>query len=190
MNARARLKAITGAVSGRRWLCASAAVTLALVVGPGAAVAAEHGSGAPACPIVQQPVPGATVQVPAQAGPAGYPGATGEVDTGVCVRRSVTVTATGAIDIGGNAHGPQGDTTTAAGPGFPLQGVPRWSLIGRLGNGPWQYIGAGPTRLVGHGELYLAVNDDFLSDNSGSFTANISQCGCGAPWAALDGLAG
>lgn len=192
MDARTRLKAIAGAVSERRWLCACAAMTLALVVGPGSAVAAERGSGGPVCPIMQQTVPSATVQVPAKAGPTGFPGATGEVDTGVCVRRSVTVTATGAIGIDGTqvTYGPQGATTTTAGPGFPLQGVPKWSLIGRIGNGPWQYIGAGPTTLVGRGELYLAVNDDFLSDNSRSFMANISQCGCGDHfWSAMDALA-
>ncbi|MFJ8019528.1 hypothetical protein [Streptomyces sp. NPDC096311] len=108
------------------------------------------------------------------------------------MRRSVTVTATRAIGIDGTqvTYGPQGDTTTTAGPGFPLQGVPKWSLIGRIGNGPWQYIGVGPTTLVSRGELYLAVNDDFLSDNSGSFMANISLCGCGDHfWSAMDALA-
>ncbi|MEV6022222.1 hypothetical protein [Streptomyces sp. NPDC052036] len=145
-------------------------------------MAAEQGTGVPACPIFQQHA--RTVQVPAVAGPHGFPNATGEIDTGVCVREAVRLTATGLIAITSNGtptFGPGGDPTRLAGQGFPLQGVPSWSLIGRIGNGPWQYIGTGPTTLVGRGELFLAVNDDFYSDNSGFFTATVTRCTCAAP---------
>lgn len=180
MKARTLLTAIAGAVISRRWVCVPAAMALALVLGPGAAVAAGHDSPAPVCPVVQRPLQSITVPVPATAGPTVFPGATGPADTGVCVRRAVQVTATRTIGTGGGtAVGPDGDTTTLADSRYPLPGVPRWSLIGRIGNGPWRYIGAGPTALVGNGELYLAVNDDVYGDNDGAFTTAVSRCVCG-----------
>ncbi|MGW1027303.1 hypothetical protein ACWD4J_27035 [Streptomyces sp. NPDC002577] len=181
MNARTLLKTVTRAAAHRGWLCAPAAMALALAVGPGSAVAAEHRAGVAVCPITQFPAPSTTAQVPATAGPTGIPGATGVIDTGVCVRSAVKITATGTIAVrnGGTTESPWGDSTELAGSDFPLPDVPAWSLIARIGNGPWHYIGAGPTTLVGSGELYLAVNDNFNSDNSGSFTATITPCVCG-----------
>ncbi|MGW2744381.1 hypothetical protein [Streptomyces sp. NPDC001450] len=193
MNARSLFKAIARAAAHRGRLCAPAAMALALAVGPGSAVAAEHRDGVPACPITQLPAPSTTVQVPATAGPTGIPGATGVIDTGVCVRSAVKITATGTIAIQRNVtttETPWGVSTTLAGSDFPLPGVPAWSLIARIGNGPWHYIGAGPTTLVGTGELYLAVNDNVDSDNSGSFTATITPCVCGDHfWPVSTGLA-
>ncbi|MGW5256892.1 hypothetical protein ACWERW_28715 [Streptomyces sp. NPDC004012] len=187
MKARARLKAIAEVLSRRRWMCAFAATALALVTTPGA-VAAEQGTGVRTCPVIQQHA--RTVHVPGVAGPRGFPSATGEIDTGLCVRHAVRLTATGLIAVTGNGtptFGPGGDPTRLAGQGFPLQGVPSWSLIGRIGNGPWQYIGAGPTTLVGRGELFLAVNDDFFSDNSGFFTATLTRCVHARPFGSFTG---
>ncbi|MFC9629356.1 hypothetical protein ACFTY8_08680 [Streptomyces mirabilis] len=179
MNARTLLKTVARAAAHRGRLCVPAAMALALAVGPGSALAAEHRAGLPACPITLPPVPSTTVQVPATAGPTGIPGATGVIDTGVCVRSAVKITATGTIAINTTrTASPWGDSTQIAGSDFPLPGVPAWSLVARIGNGPWHYIGEGPTTLVGSGELYLAVNDEFNSDNSGSFTATITPCVC------------
>lgn len=181
MNARTLLKTVARAAAHRGRLCVPAAMALTLAVAPGSAAAAGHRTVQSACPITQSSAPSTTVQVPATAGPAGIPGATGVIDTGVCVRSAVKITATGTIAIQRNTtttESPWGISTTLAGSDFPLPGVPAWSLIARIGNGPWHYIGAGPTTLVGSGELYLAVNDNVDSDNSGSFTATITPCVC------------
>lgn len=49
--------------------------------------------------------------------------------------------------------------------------LPALSLVGRVGDGPYQFIGSGPTRLSGTGELLLVANDQVtaFSDNSGSW---------------------
>ncbi|MEU8589000.1 hypothetical protein AB0C59_18655 [Streptomyces sp. NPDC048664] len=164
--------------------CAPAALALGLMVGPGAAVADTPRSAAVACHVAPLPGRALAVGVPATARPLGFPDA-----AGVCARGAVRVTGTGTISIRTDSptvFGPAGDSATTAGQGFPLPGVPAYSLIGRIGNGPWRYIGAGPTTLVGRGRLYLAVNDDYYSDNSGAFTAGVARClpvlplpGCG-----------
>ena len=51
-----------------------------------------------------------------------------------------------------------------------------FALFGRIGpDGPWQFIGEGPTSLTAttHGFLELAMNDDFYGDNGGNITATI-----------------
>ena len=70
----------------------------------------------------------------------------------------------------GNSDTPWGDDWTA-------EGLPCWSLIGRLGNGSPFEIGDGGTfRVLRPGVLYLGVNDqaDAFGDNSGSWTVQIS----------------
>lgn len=118
-------------------------------------------------------VPGATV-----------PGlTTGFVLTG----ESVTVTATGAVCPFGNGYcpGPDGNaawnTTTSAYGGFTLPGAPAWGLVARVGSGPWVHVGSGPTPVTGTGVLQLAVNDDLLVDNRGSFTVTVSYA-CWPGW--------
>ena len=100
---------------------------------------------------------------------------------------SVTLTATGAVCPFGNSFcpGPNGDpsfdTTGIAYGGFPLPGAPAWGLIARVGGGPWVQVGNGPTTLTGTGALALSVNDDYLSDNRGSFTVTVSYS-CWPGW--------
>jgi hypothetical protein len=48
-----------------------------------------------------------------------------------------------------------------------------YSLIARVGAGPWVFVGTGPTVVSGTGQLYLAYNDDFYGDNGGGFLATI-----------------
>ena len=93
---------------------------------------------------------------------------------------TVTITATGAIcPYGGSfCPGPDGDTgwntTGALYGGFPLPGAPAWGLLARIGGGSWIDVGSGPTPITGTGVLEFAVNDDFLSDNAGTFTVTVT----------------
>lgn len=93
---------------------------------------------------------------------------------------SATVTATGAICPYGSSFcpGPNGDagwnTTGILYGGFPLPGAPAWGLLARVGSGPWVQVGSGPTTVAGTGVLEFAVNDDFLADNTGTFTVTVT----------------
>jgi hypothetical protein len=119
-----------------------------------------------------------TTTVTYTVGGSAVPGAS----TGVVLDASTTatVTATGAVCPYGNSFcpGPNGDTswnTTSSSYGsFPLPGGPAWGLVGRVGGGAWVQVGTGPTTLTGTGVLEFAVNDDLLSDNTGSFTVTVT----------------
>ena len=93
---------------------------------------------------------------------------------------SASITATGAIcPYGGSfCPGPNGDagwnTTGILYGGFPLPGAPAWGLVARVGTGPWVQVGSGPTSVAGTGVLEFAVNDDFLADNTGTFTVTVT----------------
>jgi hypothetical protein len=99
----------------------------------------------------------------------------------------VTVTAGGAVCpyLGSSCPGPNGygllDTTQNPYGSFPLPGAPAWGLVGRVGSGPWVQVGSGPTKLSGTGELVFAVNDNYLADNTGSFTVTVSYS-CWPGW--------
>ena len=70
----------------------------------------------------------------------------------------------------GNSDTPWGDDWTA-------EGLPCWSLIGRIGDGSPFEIGDGGTFTVSSpGELYLGVNDqaDAFGDNSGYWTVSVT----------------
>jgi hypothetical protein len=104
---------------------------------------------------------------------------------------TVTLTATGAVCpySGAVCPGPNGnsgyDTNSSAYGGFPAPGAPAWGLVARVGSGAWTHVGSGPTPVSGTGQLQFAVNDDFLGDNSGSFTVTVnanSGSGCTPGW--------
>jgi len=118
---------------------------------------------------------GTMVDVPATAGPADI-GGTGFVDTGVSVQGSASISATGTIDIGyGDVDTPDGATTAdSCSMQCPAPTFTFWSLIARIGDGPWQQVGSGPTTVVGTGEVYLGVDDDGDSDNSGDWSATVT----------------
>ena len=84
--------------------------------------------------------------------------------------QNATVTATDAVCPWGTSlcYGPNGDSSTTAGGGFLLPGVPSWGLVGRVGSGPWVQVGSGPTKLSGSGVLVFAVNDNYYPDNTGT----------------------
>jgi len=58
----------------------------------------------------------------------------------------------------------------------PLPSAPVGALIGRIGSGGWFLVGAGTTVTAdGTGELVLRVNDTFVPDNEGVYTATVSR---------------
>ncbi len=87
----------------------------------------------------------------------------------------VTITASGTANRGSGVEGPDGVPNShcpfyCAGPGLPVG-----SLIGRIGKtGQPFFVGTGPKTASGVGTLYLAYNDGWYQDNSGSFKATIS----------------
>jgi hypothetical protein len=60
---------------------------------------------------------------------------------------------------------------------YPDPSVPVGALIGRVGNGPAFGIGTQtqPLPMPASGRLYLGVNDNELTDNSGSFTVVVTR---------------
>jgi hypothetical protein len=117
-------------------------------------------------------------------GPAAAQG-TAPVSAGLALNAgdSVTITATGGVSWYGDPNnppefaGPNGAASIPWQPAFiaasPTQGI---SLVARIGAGPWQFVGAGPTTLVASvaGDLQFAVNDSFYGDNGGEWIATIS----------------
>ena len=99
----------------------------------------------------------------------------------------VEVSASGTIRYApgrGNTTGPQGIPWGAActrvlhaptGPGgWAAPGINCWSLIGRIGNGRPFFIGAHATfKPPRAGRLFLGINDDYFSDNKGSWHASV-----------------
>jgi hypothetical protein len=84
------------------------------------------------------------------------------------------------FDAGGDGRwrpdrrdGPAGEQNSPSNPNRPIPNRPAGSLIGRVGATSTDYffIGAirGPFRMRSSGRLFLGVNDDVLSDNSGAF---------------------
>jgi hypothetical protein len=107
-------------------------------------------------------------------------------DTGVDLNagEAVSVNASGNISFsrGGQAIGPQGDQPSCAvyrNPRVPYlaRNLRCHSLIGRIGPaGAFFQLGSSTQfRAPVAGRLYLGVNDNFFPDNSGSWTAVISE---------------
>lgn len=114
-------------------------------------------------------VPGA-IRVPANAG---------WVSTGMRVRRGevISFNTSGEIQLSTNASDrarSAGMPRTAA--GAPVPNVNAGGLIGRIGNGAAFAIGdQASVPMPNAGLLYLAVNDDELSDNSGAFVVQLGR---------------
>jgi hypothetical protein len=73
--------------------------------------------------------------------------------------------------------GPEGERNSPSNPNRPLPDRPAAALIGRIGERQdYFFIGAdqGPFRARDSGRLYLGINDDVLTDNSGSLRVTIS----------------
>jgi hypothetical protein len=97
-------------------------------------------------------------------------------DTGIDVRsgQTIYIEAQGQVRWGRDRRdGPAGERNSPANPNRPMPNRNAAALIGKIGNGSSDYffIGdeTGPIRVRGAGRLYLGVNDDVLTDNSGNF---------------------
>jgi hypothetical protein len=94
-------------------------------------------------------------------------------DSGVDVRSGQTIyfEAQGRVRWGRDRQdGPAGERNSPANPGRPMGNRNAAALIGRIGNDMF-FIGdeTGPIRMRSGGRLFLGVNDDVLTDNSGNF---------------------
>jgi hypothetical protein len=111
-----------------------------------------------------------SIRVPANAG---------WVSTGRRVRRgeAIAFNTTGEVQLSDNPS----DRARAAGtprtaPNSPLPSVYAGGLIGRIGNGaPFGIGDQASVQMPGTGVLYLAVNDDERSDNTGAFVVTMSR---------------
>ena len=97
-------------------------------------------------------------------------------DTGIDVRAGQTIyfESTGQVRWGRDRRdGPAGERNSPSNPNRPMPNRNAAALIGRIGNGSNDYffIGdeTGPVRVRSSGRLYLGINDDVLTDNSGNF---------------------
>jgi hypothetical protein len=96
-------------------------------------------------------------------------------DTGIDVRSGQTIffEAQGQVRWGRDRRdGPAGERNSPSNPNRPMGNRNAAALIGRVGSGnDMFFIGddAGPIRMRSSGRLYLGINDDVLTDNSGNF---------------------
>lgn len=94
-------------------------------------------------------------------------------DSGIDVRpgQPIYFMASGEVRWGPNRRdGAEGERNSPRNPGRPLPDRPAAALIGRIGTGnDLFFIGGdqGPIRARSGGRLYLGINDDVLTDNSG-----------------------
>jgi hypothetical protein len=94
-------------------------------------------------------------------------------DAGIEVRAGQTVyfEATGQVRWGKDRRdGPAGERNSPSNPNRPMGNRNAAALIGKIGNDMF-FIGddTGAIRVRNSGRLYLGVNDDVLTDNSGNF---------------------
>ena len=97
-------------------------------------------------------------------------------DTGIDVRSGQTVyfQSTGEVRWGKDRRdGPEGERNSPSNPNRPMGNRSAAALIGKIGGGAGDmfFIGneTGAIRVRGNGRLYLGINDDVLTDNSGNF---------------------
>ena len=94
-------------------------------------------------------------------------------DSGIDVRAGQTIyfEATGQVRWGRDRRdGPAGERNSPSNPNRPMGNRNAAALIGKIGNDMF-FIGdeTGPMRMRSSGRLYLGVNYDVLTDNSGNF---------------------
>ena len=97
-------------------------------------------------------------------------------DAGIDVRSGQTIyfEATGQVRWGRDRRdGPEGEDNSPSNPNRPLPNRPAAALIGKVGSDSTAYffIGEeeGAIRMRSGGRLYLGINDDYITDNSGTF---------------------
>jgi hypothetical protein len=97
-------------------------------------------------------------------------------DSGIDVRAGQTIffEAQGQVRWGRDRRdGPAGERNSPSNPNRPMGNRNAAALIGKIGNtsNDYFFIGdeTGPIRVRSSGRLYLGINDDVLTDNSGNF---------------------
>ena len=100
-------------------------------------------------------------------------------DTGIDVRagQQIYFVSTGEVRWGPNRRdGAAGERNSPFNAGRPLPDRPAAALIGRIGENDRFFIGADtmPFRVRSAGRLYLGINDDVLTDNTGALRVTIS----------------
>ena len=101
-------------------------------------------------------------------------------DTGIDVRagQQIYFSSQGETRWGRDRRdGAEGERNSPLNPGRPLPDRPAAALIGRVGDrNEFFFIGgdSGPFRVRDTGRLYLGINDDVLTDNSGNLRVTVS----------------
>lgn len=101
-------------------------------------------------------------------------------DTGLMVQPNerIAFSTSGTIEFGkGMSTGPDGDKNFGPRPGYAIRDMPVGGLIGRVGNGAPFAIGSAstPITMPAGGRLFLGVNDDGYTDNTGGFDVGINR---------------
>jgi hypothetical protein len=99
-------------------------------------------------------------------------------DTGIDVRagQSIYFRASGEVRWGANRRdGAGGERNSPRNPNRPLPDRPAAALLGRIG-GDVIFVGddQGPYRARSSGRLYLGINDDVFTDNTGNLRVTVS----------------
>jgi hypothetical protein len=101
-------------------------------------------------------------------------------DTGIDVRagQQIYFSSQGETRWGRDRRdGAEGERNSPLNPNRPLPDRPAAALIGRIGDrNEYVFIGgnSGPFRARDSGRLYLGINDDVLTDNSGNLRVTVS----------------
>jgi len=105
-------------------------------------------------------------------------------DTGIAVRQGdrLTFSSSGQIRVAAGSAPEAVATVDGAGAfqgahgGYPVPSAPVGALIGRIGNSAAFGIGSqGVITAPASGRLYLGVNDDVFTDNSGAFSVVVGR---------------
>ena len=164
-------------------------VTMAVAASSSPSPGGTQRAAAPGSP---SPTPSTAAPTPARPPASTYiravPGSQEWTDTGIAVRAGdqLTITASGEIYVGATSasEGPAGNpgcTPAASYPAqsaqFPAPDLTCWSLIARIGAGAPFAVGS-PAQLAGtSGDLYLGVNADSFTGNSGTWSVTITVRG-------------
>jgi hypothetical protein len=100
-------------------------------------------------------------------------------DTGIDVRngQEIYFESSGQVTWSPNRRvGPDGTRNSKRDTNRPLPDRDSGALIGRIGERDLFFVGSevGPFRVRGNGRLYLGVNDDMLTDNTGAYRVVVS----------------
>lgn len=93
---------------------------------------------------------------------------------GITASGEIHVSPSSAVGPAGNPRCTPAVNDRADSAQFPGPGLPCWSLIARIGSGAPFEVGTATRITAASGELYLGVNDDDLSANSGRWAAAIT----------------